>query len=97
MVKIWIYTGLDSKKKKVCLREKEVYKNMWKVIYFGAMLFEVQTQIFCASDNFADAFADFCFIVFTQVLVKELAYVLIHIHKIFICRAFSKCSCQRAS
>ena len=41
---------------------------------------------FCATDTFPGTFINFRFM-FTQVLMKELAHMLIHVHKIFNCRA----------
>ena len=50
---------------------------------YGAMFFEVRGLIFFASDNVQDTFFDFRFMLFTKVLMKELARILIHIYKIF--------------
>ena len=50
------------------------------------MFFEVGSLIFFASDNFQGNFVDFRFMRFTQILMKELARILTHIRKIFICR-----------
>ena len=50
---------------------------------YGAMFFEVRGLIFFASDNVQDTFFDFRFMLFTKVLMKELARILIHVHKIF--------------
>ena len=48
------------------------------------MFFEVRGHIFfLASDNVQDAFFDFRSMLFTKVLMKELARTLIHIYKIF--------------
>ena len=47
------------------------------------MFFEVRGLIFFASDNVQDTFFDFRFMLFTKVLMKELARILIHIYKIF--------------
>ena len=38
---------------------------------------------FFASDDFQGTFVDFRFMMFTKVLMKELAGILIHFHKIF--------------
>ena len=54
------------------------------------MFFEVGGRIFLASDNVQGTFVDFCFMMFTKVLMKELAHILIHVHKIFKCRVFFK-------
>ena len=59
-----------------------MYKNKWN-IYFGAMFFEVRGRIFFVSDNVQGTFVDFRFMLFTKVLMKELARILIHVHKIF--------------
>ena len=47
------------------------------------MFFEVRGRIFLASDNVQGTFVDFRFMIFTKVLMKELARILIHVHKIF--------------
>ena len=47
------------------------------------MFFEVRGRIFFTSDNVQDTFFDFRFMLFTKVLMKELAHILIHIYKIF--------------
>ena len=64
------------------LREKETYNSKWN-IYFGVMFFEVRGRIFFASDNVQGNFVDFRFMMFTKVLMKELARILIHVHQIF--------------
>ena len=64
------------------LREKETYNSKWN-IYFGVMFFEVQGRIFFASDNVQGTFVDFRFMMLTKVLMKQLARILIHVHKIF--------------
>ena len=48
------------------------------------------SRIFFASCNFQDTFVEFCFMMFTQVLMKELARILIHVRKTFNCRASFK-------
>ena len=63
--------------------EKEAYNNKLNIIYFGAMFFEVWGGIFFASDNFQGPFVDFRFMMFTKVLMKELARILIDVHKFF--------------
>ena len=68
------------------LREKETYNSKWN-IYFGVMFFEVLGRIFFASDNVQGTFVDFRFMMFTKVLMKELARILIHVHNIFKRRA----------
>ena len=47
------------------------------------MFFEVRGRIFFVSDNVQGTFVDFRFMLFTKVLMKELALILIHVHKIF--------------
>ena len=47
------------------------------------MFFEVRGRIFLASDNVQGTFVDFRFVIFTKVLMKELARILVHVHKIF--------------
>ena len=86
-------------------REKEVYKNKSNVIFsFGTMVFEVQASmfvhpiIFRASDNIPGSLVNFCFILFTHVLMKELSPMLIHVHKNFHYKVpLSECCCQRIS
>ena len=46
------------------------------------MFFEVRGRIFLASDNVQGTLVDFRFMMFTKVLMKELARILIHVHKI---------------
>ena len=55
-----------------------MYEYKGNMIYFGAMLFDVQAQILC---NFFDS----RFMMFSQVLMKELIRMLTHINKIFNC------------
>ena len=51
---------------------------------YGAMFFEVRGLIFFfAGYNVQRTFVDFRFMLFTKVLMKELARILIHVHKIF--------------
>ena len=38
---------------------------------------------FCAADILPGTFIDFCFMIFSKVLMKELANMLIHVHEIF--------------
>ena len=47
------------------------------------MFSQVRGRIFFASDNFQCIFVDFCFMMFAKVLMKELARILIHVHKMF--------------
>ena len=47
------------------------------------MFFEMWGRVFFASDNVQGTFVDFRFMMFTKVLMKELAHILIHVHKIF--------------
>ena len=70
----------------VSLREEEAYNNKSNIICFGAMFFEVRVRIFFSSDNFQGTFVDSRFMIFTQVLMNELACILIHVRKIFNCR-----------
>ena len=54
------------------------------------MFFEVRGRIFLASDNVQGTFVGFRFMLFTKVLMKELARILIRVHKIFNCRVSFK-------
>ena len=65
------------------MREEEAYNNKSNIICFGAMFFEVRVRIFFSSDNFQGTFVDSRFMIFTQVLMNELACILIHVRKIF--------------
>ena len=48
------------------------------------MFFDVRGRIFFfVSDNVQGTFVGFRFMLFTKVLMKELARILIHVHKIF--------------
>ena len=47
------------------------------------MFLEVRGSIFFPSDNFQGTFVDVRFMMFTEVLMKELARIWIHVHKIF--------------
>ena len=47
------------------------------------MFFEVRGGIFFVSYNVQGTFVGFRFMLFTKVLMKELARILIHVHKIF--------------
>ena len=71
------------------LREKQTYNSKWNM-YFGVMFFEVRGHIIFVSDNVQGTFADFRFMMFTKALMKELACILIHVHKIFKCRVSFK-------
>ena len=46
------------------------------------MFFEVRGRIFFTSDNAQGTFVDFRFMLFTKILMKELAHILSHVHKI---------------
>ena len=46
--------------------------------------------VFFASDTFQAAFVDFPFMMFTKVLIKEFARILIYVCKIFNCGMSSK-------
>ena len=50
------------------------------------MFFEVRDRTFFASDNFQVTFVDSHFMIFTKVLINELACILIHVRRIFICK-----------
>ena len=63
------------------MREKEAYNNKWNIIYFGEMFFEM---------FFQGNLVDFRFMMFSKVLMKDLARILIHVHKIFNCRVSFK-------
>ena len=52
-------------------------------MYFEAMSLKCGFAFFFASDNVQGTFADFRFLLFTKVLIKELAPILIHAHEIF--------------
>ena len=65
------------------MREKEAYDNKKIIIYFGAMFFEVRGHIFFTNGSFQAAFVEFRFIMFTKVLMIELARILIHVYKTF--------------
>ena len=57
--------------------------NKWNIC-FGAIFFEVRGLIFFfVSNNAQGTFVDFRFMLFTEVSMKELAHILIHVHKIF--------------
>ena len=66
-----------------------MHNNKWNIC-FGAMFFEVQGHIFFISDNVQGTFVGFRFMLFTKVLMKELARILIQVHKIFNRRVFLK-------
>ena len=85
MAKIVQYANQQQVKKfknEVWLREKEAYKNLRNVIYIGTMFFKVQAWSFCSNDDFTVIFINFHFMMFTQVLMKKLAHMLIHACKI---------------
>ena len=54
------------------------------------MFLEMRGCIYFASDNFQDIFVDLYFMMFTKVLMKELARILIHVYNIFNRRVFFK-------
>ena len=60
------------------------------VIYFAATLFEVQAPILVQLITFQKNFFDFCFVMFSQILVKELTHMLIYVRKIFNCNVSFK-------
>ena len=73
------------------MREKEAYNNKRNIVYFGVMIFNVWgVPFFFVSDNFEGTFVDFCFMMFTEVLMEELAPILVHVRKIFNCRVSFK-------
>ena len=53
------------------------------------MFFEVRGHTFVSHD-FQGTFVDFRFMMFTKVLMKELARILSHVRKIFNCRVSLK-------
>ena len=53
------------------------------------MFFEVHAWIFVQRTSFRQ-FIDFCFMMFAEVLMKDLARMWIHVHKIFNCRVSFK-------
>ena len=54
--------------------------NKWNIC-FGAIFFEVRGLIFFfVSNNAQGTFVDFRFMLFTEVSMKELARILIHVH-----------------
>ena len=57
------------------LREKEAFKKMGKVIYFGEMFLKVQGRIFGGTDNFSGT-VNFRLMMFTDVLMKEFKMLL---------------------
>ena len=54
------------------------------------MFFELRGHVFFVSDKFQGTFVYFHFMMFTKVLMKELARILIHVRKIFNCRVSFK-------
>ena len=54
------------------------------------MFFEVRGRIFLASDNVQGTFVGFRFMLFTKVLMKELACIFIRVQKICNCRVSFK-------
>ena len=55
-----------------------------------AMFFVVRGRIFFANDNFQGTFVVFRLMMFTKILIKESALILIHVRKIFNCRVSFK-------
>ena len=45
---------------------------------------------FCATDIFPGTCIDFCFMMFTEVLINDLSHILIYIRKLFTCRVSFK-------
>ena len=66
-------------KNKVCSREKEASKNKSNVIF---NFLRNATSELCATYNFSGSFVDFRFVMYTQVLMKEFARMLINVRKI---------------
>ena len=55
---------------------------------------------FCATYFFPGTFIDFYFMMFTEILMKDLARMLIHVRKLFNCRIsfkklFSMCIVEK--
>ena len=46
--------------------------------------------LFCATDLFPGNLIDLYFMMFTEVLMKDLARMLINVHKLFNCRVSFK-------
>ena len=54
------------------------------------MFFKIARLDFFAADLFPGTCIDFDFMIFTEVLMKDLARMLIHVRKIFSCRVSFK-------
>ena len=88
MVKTIQYANKHWVKFKNCLFEgkRSVFENKLNVIYSGACSLKYKLGDFYATNYFRDTCLDFCCMMFTQVLMKELARILIYVRKIFNCR-----------
>ena len=73
----------------VIKRAAEIWPNMVEITKFWKKLLKSNTQeeICC---ELPPVLSDFCFMVFYQVLMKELTSMLIHVHSIFHCRVSCK-------
>ena len=60
------------------------YYLFWRNVLWSA------GSYFFASENFQGTFVDFRFMIFTKILMKELARVLIHVRKILSYRVSFK-------
>ena len=84
-----INTGLNLKtrfawEKKKHVRTNEVSSIFFFLFFFCNVLWSAGSN-FCAIYNSPGTFVGFCFIRFTQVLIKELERILILVRKIFNC------------
>ena len=68
------------------LQDGEYYPVCQQIIQYGAMFFEVHTRAFVQLIFFPGTFIYFRFMTFTQILMKDSAHMLIHVHNIFNCR-----------
>ena len=66
------------------LREKEAYKlcETWSILLQCSSKC-IQAWVFVQVIFFPGNFIDFCFMVFTKVLMKDLARMLIHVRKTY--------------
>ena len=78
---------------KTRFERKRSVKNKWNVVYFGAVFFKVWAWVFAQLIFFQAPLSTFISVMFTEVLRKDLARILIYVRKIQNLGYLSKCCC----
>ena len=78
-------------KREKSLRENKNVWKKWNVVKLGLQKRSSKCPLgILCNLSFPGTFIDFCFMIFTKVLTKYLAFMLIHVRKLFNCRVSFK-------